>query len=202
METQVQGCLLRTAPAVTIEKARTQRQHHQDDQASDTTRARASRHLPESQGKTVRGPEDEPLGHTISLRKPSYLHDDEYKQHLYMILGRAKALKWSLFHDFPSDAQGLPEWKWFESGPPSYVLAFFEALQPRADMTLHGVELARRELRLFPLWRCKPPLELVNKDSLEKIYTYDKAAWDKACSASCVARPKRRAYNDCRISTV
>ena len=70
------------------------------------------------QGKTVRGPEDEPLGHTISLRKPSYLHDDEYKQHLYMILGRAKALKWTLFHNFPSDAQGLPEWKWFESGPP------------------------------------------------------------------------------------
>ena len=141
------------------------------------------------QGKTVRGPEDEPLGHTISLRKPSYMHDDEYKQHLYMILGRAKALKWSLFHDFPSDAQGLPEWKWFESGPPSYVLAFFEALQPRADMTIHSVELARREIRLFPLWRCKPALELVNKDSLEKIYTYDKAAWDQACSASCVGRP-------------
>ena len=117
------------------------------------------------------------------------MHDDEYKQHLYMILGRAKALKWSLFHDFPSDAQGLPEWKWFESGPPSYVLAFFEALQPRADMTIHSVELARRELRLFPLWRCKPALELVNKDSLEKIYTYDKAAWDQACSASCVGRP-------------
>ena len=38
------------------------------------------------QGKTVRGPQGEPLGHTIDLRKPDYMHDDEYKQHLYICL--------------------------------------------------------------------------------------------------------------------
>ena len=141
------------------------------------------------QGKTVRGPEDDPLGHTICLRKPSYLSNDEYKQHLYMILGRARALKWSLFLNFPLDAQVLADWSWFESGPLAYVLAFFTALQPQAELTLHSVELSRQELRVFPLWRCRPVLELVNPDSLEKIYVYDKAARDKACSARCIARP-------------
>ena len=55
-------------------------------------------------------------------------------------------------------------------------------------MIIHCAELARREIRLFPLCRCKLALELVNKDSLEKIYTYDKAAWDQACSATCLGR--------------
>ena len=142
------------------------------------------------QGKTVRGPESEPLGHTISLRRPSYLHEGEYKQHLYMILGRARAFKWSLFHDFPMDEQGLPKWSWFETGPPKYILAFFNALQPLAELTLHNVELARQELRVFPLWRCRPALEHMNSESTDKMYVYNKEAWDKACSPSCPKRPQ------------
>ena len=142
------------------------------------------------QGKTVRGPEDEPLGHNTSLRNPSYLSKDEYKQHLYMILGRAKALKWSLFHDFPMDKQGLPKWSWFEIEPPRYILVFFNALQPLAELTPHNVEFARQELRVFPLWRCRPALEHINSDSTDKMYVYNKDAWDKACSPSCPKRPQ------------
>ena len=45
------------------------------------------------QGKTVRGPEGEPVGHVMDLRNISYMRADKYKQHLYMILGRARSLK-------------------------------------------------------------------------------------------------------------
>ena len=93
---------------------------------------------------------------------------------------------------FPLNAQGQPDWTWFESGPPQYVVAFFAALQTRADMTLHRVELARRELRLFPPWHRRPAITLVDKDSREKKYTYDKAAWDRACSASSAGSPAGR----------
>ena len=107
-----------------------------------------------------------------------------------MILGRARALKWSLFRDFPMDEQGLPKWSWFETGPPKYILAFFNALQPLAELTLHNVELARQELRVFHLWRCRPALEHMNSDSTDKMYVYNKDAWDKACSPSCPKRPQ------------
>ena len=96
------------------------------------------------QGKTIRGPEDEPLGHTVDLRKPPYLSKDDYKQHLYMILGRAKALRWILLHHFPMDDDDLPDWSWFETGPPTYLLALFDALQTRADLTQPIIELARK----------------------------------------------------------
>ena len=45
------------------------------------------------QGKTVQGISGEPCGHTIDMMKPDYMSMDEYKQHVYMILGRAK--KWN-----------------------------------------------------------------------------------------------------------
>ena len=76
------------------------------------------------QGKTCKGPENEPVGHTIDLRKPSYLSDEEYRQHLYMILGRAKALRWMLFHNFPMTGDDSLNWSWFETGPPKYINAF------------------------------------------------------------------------------
>ena len=53
------------------------------------------------QGKTARAADGTPLGHTIDLRKPDYMEPGEYKQHLYMILGRAQRLSWTLFYNFP-----------------------------------------------------------------------------------------------------
>jgi len=52
------------------------------------------------QGKTVRQPDGKPIGHTVDLRRPDYHHKDEYKQHLYMILGRATRLEHCLFRNF------------------------------------------------------------------------------------------------------
>ena len=48
------------------------------------------------QGKTVRN-----MGHTIDFSKPDYFTSDEYTQHVYMILGRATCLEWSLFRNLP-----------------------------------------------------------------------------------------------------
>ena len=73
------------------------------------------------QGRTVREPSGEPIGHTIDLRKPGYLHDDEYKQHLYMILGRSMSLDWVLLQNFPVGKDGNYDWRWFEEGPPKYL---------------------------------------------------------------------------------
>ena len=54
------------------------------------------------QGKTVRSADRTPLGHTIDLRKPDYMTDSEYQQHLYMILGRGISLDYTLLRNFSS----------------------------------------------------------------------------------------------------
>ena len=52
------------------------------------------------QGKTVQGPDGEPCGRTIDLFKPDYMSMEKHKQHVYMILGRAKCLEWTLLKNF------------------------------------------------------------------------------------------------------
>ena len=54
-----------------------------------------------AQGKTIKG-----VGHTIDFSKPDYFSADDYTQHLYMILGRAKAFKYSLFRNLTETPEG------------------------------------------------------------------------------------------------
>ena len=83
-----------------------------------------------AQGKTIRG-----VGHTIDLAKPDYFSHDDYVQHLYMILGRAQALEWSLFRNFPT-VDGEPDFSVFEQGPPSYIAEFLHRLEDRGRVVL------------------------------------------------------------------
>ena len=83
-----------------------------------------------AQGKTIRG-----VGHTIDLAKPDYFSPDDYVQHLYMILGRAQALEWSLFRNFPT-VDGEPDFTVFEQGPPSYIAEFLHRLEDRGRVVL------------------------------------------------------------------
>ena len=77
-----------------------------------------------SQGKTVRN-----QGHTIDCTRPSYFSRDVYIQHLYMILGRAQALQYSLFRNFPTTENGDVDWSLFENGPPQYIADFLHRLE-------------------------------------------------------------------------
>ena len=54
-----------------------------------------------AQGKTIKG-----VGHTIDFSKPDYFSADDYTQHLYMILGRAQAVEYSLFRNLPETPEG------------------------------------------------------------------------------------------------
>ena len=77
-----------------------------------------------SQGKTVRN-----QGHTIDCVRPSYFSRDVYIQHLYMILGRAQALEYSLFRNFPVTDNDDIDWSLFECGPPHYIADFLDRLE-------------------------------------------------------------------------
>ena len=59
---------------------------------------------------------------TIDCAKPEYFTSDEYYQHVYMILGRATCLEWSLFRNLPVLPDGSDiDFSIFEHGPPQYV---------------------------------------------------------------------------------
>jgi len=77
------------------------------------------------QGKTVRN-----MGHTIDFSKPDYFTHDEYTQHVYMILGRATCLEWSLFRNLPMLEDGSDiDFTVFEHGPPGYIAQFLKRLE-------------------------------------------------------------------------
>ena len=130
------------------------------------------------QGKIIRGPDREPLGHTIDLRKPQYMDTKIYKQHLYMILGRARSLDWCLFRNFPQNADGEPDWELFETGPPDFLVHFFAVLEERAEATVPLVEDVRRKLKIFPSWQQRPRLE--PDPAQPGRFLYDSVAWDNA----------------------
>ena len=72
------------------------------------------------QGKTVRN-----MGHTVDFSKPDDFTKDEYTQHVYMILGRATCLEWSLFRNLPMLEDGSDiDFTVFEHGPPGYIASF------------------------------------------------------------------------------
>ena len=77
------------------------------------------------QGKTVRN-----MDHTIDFSKPDYFTSDEYTQHVYMILGRATCLEWSLFRNLPMLQDGSDiDFAVFEHGPPGYIAQFLKRLE-------------------------------------------------------------------------
>ncbi len=88
------------------------------------------------QGKTVRTPRGEPLGHCIDFSKPEYFTEDEYTQHVYMILGRAQRLSWSLFRNLPQAEDGDVDFAVFENGPPDYISSFLRTLEVGACRSL------------------------------------------------------------------
>jgi len=100
------------------------------------------------QGKTVRGPRGEAKGLVLDMFKPGYMGPDEYFQHIYMGLGRARKLSWLLLRSFPLDADGELDWSTFEAGPPEYLCEFLEALESRARRTYPKLLRAQREFGL------------------------------------------------------
>ena len=65
----------------------------------------------------MRHPNKEPKGFVIDLERHWNMKEDEYFQHLYMILGRAQKLDRVLLRNFPKNAEGDPDWSFFERGP-------------------------------------------------------------------------------------
>ena len=130
------------------------------------------------QGKTARGPapQKEPRGHTIDLQKPEYMSPSEYAQHLYMILGRATSLDYCLFVNFPHDDEGVPDWHWFEDGPPDYVVHFLRELERRARASRAVIERTRPAMKIFPLWARAPCARKADPEGKE--FVYDAAAWN------------------------
>ena len=93
-----------------------------------------------AQGKTIREADGSALGHCIDLTRPDYFTHDEYTQHVYMILGRARSMQWSLFRNLPTTADGDVDFAVFENGPPAYIAQFLRELEAgRAshDVTSH-----------------------------------------------------------------
>ena len=85
----------------------------------------------DQQGKTVRN-----MGHTIDFSKPDYFTNDEYTQHVYMILGRATCLEWSLFRNLPLLEDGSDiDFSVFEHGPPGYIAEFLKRLEDWCEKT-------------------------------------------------------------------
>ena len=143
-----------------------------------------------AQGKTIRGPEGQAKGFTIDLLKPRNMHEDENKQHVYMIMGRARKLEWMLLNDFPCNSGGEYDWNVFETGPPSYMCEFLEAIQHRAKQTTPRMLKCQRDLGMLP-WEkvphCKEDREQVGR------YCYDPVAWGfRDAPVSATARPGKK----------
>ena len=133
------------------------------------------------QGKTVQGPSGEPCGHTIDLMKPDYMSKDEYKQHVYMILGRAKKLEWTLLKNFPHEEDGELDLEVFESGPPDYIIRNMEELERRDQATSARMPEILQSMRCFPKHAHIPKCI---KDEKSGNFMYDTMAWDTACDAT------------------
>ena len=131
------------------------------------------------QGKTARNANREPAGHIVDLRKQLNMGADEYWQHVYMILGRAISLNYTLLINFPREDDETWDLSVFEQGPPASMLTFFNELEKRAAETLAAVETARKLLKVFPSWQDRPQLQ---RDPLTTKFAYDSRAWDAAAS--------------------
>ena len=138
-----------------------------------------------AQGKTVRGPEKEPKGFVIDLHRNPGMHDGEYFQHVHMILGRAQKLEWQLIRDFPTNADGEPDWSVFENGPPDYMCEVFEILEQRAKSTWPRMLQAQRELGM-PKWEDIRPC-LPDPNDLER-YLYNAREWGFQCRPASTTR--------------
>jgi len=130
------------------------------------------------QGKTCRNFAGEPVGHIIDLSIPSYFHRSETKQHLYMILGRATALEYTLLRNFPRTDDGELDWSYFEEGPPDYLVHFLEELERRDTNSKITIENIRKHFGIFPTWDRLPPCEKLKPEDEE--FIYDASSWDQA----------------------
>ena len=119
-----------------------------------------------AQGKTIRGPKEvdeqgqiieQPKGFLIDLFKPRNMMKDEYFQHLYMILGRARKLDWTLLRNFPTLPDGEPDWEIFEQGPPAYLCEFMDCLEKRAQSTLPRTRICYLSGTWLPIWSARLP---------------------------------------------
>eukprot|EP00435_Cladocopium_sp_Y103_P036594 s119_g9.t1 len=107
------------------------------------------------QGKTARN-----MGHTIDFSKPDYFTADEYIQHVYMILGRATRLQWSLFRNLPMLPDGSDD---------------------VADAATFAVDAALQSLPDFPEPEHLPKPIGKNDDGS---FMYEKNAWQEAVAKS------------------
>ena len=114
------------------------------------------------QGKTARGPRDEPKGFIVDLFKPNQMSQPEYFQHIHMILGRVRKLEWLMIRNFPLDENSEPDWKIFEGGPSDYLCELMAVLEERAKQTYPRLLRAQRSLGM-PAWEdikpCPPDPE-------------------------------------------
>ena len=123
------------------------------------------------QGQTVRGPDKQPKGLVLDLFRPQNmgfatgedgLADDgraEFYQHVYMGMGRAESLDRILLRNFPKDEAGQPDWKFFEQGPPEFLVHFMRELEKRAELTYPRLLQAQLDLGA-PAWEDVPRCEV------------------------------------------
>ena len=95
------------------------------------------------QGTTVKYPDGSAKGLVVDLEKPRNMGDAEYFQHVYMVLGRARCLKYLLLRNFPFNEDDEPDWSIFENGPPDFLVEFMEKLKQRAAETLPRLKRAQ-----------------------------------------------------------
>lgn len=141
------------------------------------------------QGQTVKGPSGEPKGFVLDMFRPASmrgeLRDAEYFQHVYMGMGRARKLEWLLLRNFPTTAEGEPDFSVFENGPPDYINKFLVAVAKLAKKTEPKLVKAQTELGA-PAWdsvpKCPPD---PNKRGR---FLFEPHAWntDSTSSAFCV----------------
>ena len=124
--------------------------------------------------------------------------DEEYFQHVYMIMGRARKLEWVLIRNFPYAPDGEPDWSVFESGPPAYLCEFLEVLEQRAKETWPRLLRCQRELGM-PAWEDIKPCAPDPEASRRYLYgtpclhrTFGTRARRVACESKASRRSTRR----------
>ena len=75
---------------------------------------------------------------------------------------------------------GNPEWKWFETGPPDYLLYVLEELEKREKRTKIAAEGVRQGLKIFPKFADLPKVEQDPTDASK--FVYEAQEWDRVCS--------------------